>query len=120
MTTKPMFSGTAAHTPAIEEKPKGRHTLSVDRRENLIANGILDVVSFDEETVIAETDLGMMIIKGHNLHISKINLESGDLIMSGEINGVSYDNRRSGGDRVPGKKSKNSSNKNSLMGKLLR
>jgi len=101
-----------APTTTLEEKPKGRHTLNIVRRESLAAAGVLDVVSFDEETVIAETDMGMMIIKGNNLHISKLNLESGELVMSGEVNSITYENFR-GGDRESKKKS-------SLMGKLFR
>jgi len=34
----------------------------------------------------------VIIIKGGNLHVSKINLDSGELCVSGEIDGIQYEN----------------------------
>ena len=94
-----------------EKKLRGpsRHTINLIRRENLTANGVLDVISFDEESIIAETELGMMIIKGINLHVNRLNLENGELAIDGEVNSVSYEDA---GSYTKGGKS--------LLGKLLR
>ena len=46
--------------------------------------------SFDEETVILMTDLGELVIKGFGLHISKIDVVSGDLALEGEIYSIGY------------------------------
>ena len=46
------------------------------------------------------TDLGELTIKGEDLHINKLNVESGELSVEGNIHGLSYaepDNRPSGG-----------------------
>jgi len=94
-----------------EKKLRGpsRHAINLIRRENLTATGVLDVISFDEESIIAETELGMMIIKGINLHVNRLNLENGELAIDGEVSSVAYEE--------PGAYTKGGK---SLLGKLLR
>ena len=86
-----------------------RHAVNIIRRESLTATGVVDVISFDEESIITETELGMMIIKGINLHVNRLNLENGELAIDGEISGITYEDANS--YTKPGK---------SLLGKLLR
>ena len=74
------------------KRSPSRHMLQVDKREMVHVTGLIDVISFDEESVIGETEMGVIIIKGGNLHVSKINLESGELSVSGEIDGITYEN----------------------------
>lgn len=78
------------------------------RRESMAATGVLDVISFDEESIIAETELGMMIIKGINLHVNRLNLENGELAVDGEISGITYEDA---GGYVKGR---------SILGKLFK
>jgi len=78
------------------KRAPSRHSLQIDRRENITVAGVMDVISFDEESVIAETEMGVIIIKGANLHVKRINLESGELIVSGEIDGIAYENAGGG------------------------
>ena len=76
-----------------EKKPRSasRHSLIIDRREKITVTGMLDVISFDEETVIGETELGIIVVRGNNLHVNKINLENGELSVDGEIGGITYE-----------------------------
>jgi sporulation protein YabP len=85
-----------------------RHSLHIDRRESVAVSGMTDVISFDEETVIGETEMGIIIIRGNNLHVNRINLENGELSVSGEIDGITYEN--------PGGYSKGKS----LLGRLFK
>ena len=84
------------HRPAPPPEPKkrsaSRHAIQIDAREKVNVSGLIDVISFDEESVIGETEMGVIIIKGGNLHVSKINLDSGELCVSGEIDGIQYEN----------------------------
>ncbi|MCL1843026.1 MAG: sporulation protein YabP [Defluviitaleaceae bacterium] len=83
--------------PGEEKKrPPTRHSLTVDRRESVNVTGVTDVISFDEESVIGETEMGVIIIRGVNLHVNRINLESGELSVSGEIDGIAYENSGGG------------------------
>ena len=47
-------------------------------------------VSFDDQIVILETDLGMLTVKGDNLKINKLSIDTADVIIEGEINTLSY------------------------------
>ena len=78
------------------KRAPSRHGLQIDRRENITVTGIIDVISFDEESVIAETEMGIIIIKGANLHVKRINLENGELLVAGEIDGINYENASGG------------------------
>jgi len=77
-----------------EEKKRSpsRHGITIEKRESINVSGVIDVISFDEESVIAETELGVVIIRGINLHVKRINLESGELSVTGEIDGLAYEN----------------------------
>ncbi len=71
-----------------------RHTIHLDNREKLEAAGITDILSFDEETIVAQTEKGILIIRGDNLHILSLNLEKGILIADGNVSSLAYDNER--------------------------
>lgn len=68
-----------------------------DRRQATIS-GVLDVGSMDENTVVLETVLGELTVKGEQLRIISFSGETGDLIMMGTILAVAYtDTIRKGG-----------------------
>lgn len=74
------------------------HSIIIEDRRNVSISGVTDVESFDEETVILMTDLGELVIKGFGLHISRIDVVSGDLALEGEIYSIAYsDNQAVGG-----------------------
>lgn len=66
------------------------HSLMLDNRKNLSMTGVVDVSGFDEQTVNVKTALGTLVVKGSSLHINKLNLESGDVSIDGEINSLQY------------------------------
>lgn len=75
----------------MNEIPKAKsHTLMLDNRGKLIMTGTEDVNGFNEETVSVKTSCGLLIIKGENLHIDKLNLETGDVSIDGKINALQY------------------------------
>lgn len=73
------------------------HSLILENRKSLTATGVSNVDSFDEQTVVAYTDLGELVIKGRSLHINKLNIETGELTLTGDVVSMSYsDNLPSG------------------------
>ena len=70
------------------------HTLILDNRKMLTLSGISNVDSFDEGSVVAYTDIGELSIKGNNLHIAKLNLDTGEMILDGEIVSMIYSNNQ--------------------------
>lgn len=77
----------------LDEKARKKHEVSLIDRKKLVLTAIKDVFSFDEQLIKLETiSDGFMDIKGTKLHIIKINLESGELIVEGNITSIIYDN----------------------------
>ena len=62
------------------------HGLTLTRREKINATGITDVISFDEENIVAQTT-----IRGDKLHINSLNLEKGTLNIDGNVTSLMYD-----------------------------
>jgi sporulation protein YabP len=77
--------------------PKPRvQNLILENREKLSISGVIDVESFNDECVIVETELGTLIVKGIDLHINKLNIDSSELGIEGEIVSCEYSDRESG------------------------
>jgi len=66
------------------------HNLIMEDRRSLSISGVSDVDSFDEQTVVVFTDLGELTVHGTQLHISKLSLEIGELMMEGNISSLTY------------------------------
>ena len=73
-----------------KKRIKMPHNVNIEDRSKMTVTGVSDVDSFDEQTIVAYTDLGEMLVKGNGLHINKIDLESGDLLVEGKISSISY------------------------------
>lgn len=71
------------------------HRIIVNNREEMTVSGVLDVISFDEEAVVIETEMGILEIKGEGLHVNQLNLENGDMNLTGDIEGIEYDDKAS-------------------------
>ncbi len=74
------------------QKPKMPHNIIMENRKKLSLTGVLDIDSFNEQGIIALTELGVLIIKGLDLHINKLNVDSGDVSVEGEIASLVYTN----------------------------
>jgi sporulation protein YabP len=66
------------------------HSLTLVNRSNVQMAGIKNVVTFDEQEVILETDLGYLVILGQDLHVSILNLEEGKVNITGKVNHLDY------------------------------
>lgn len=77
----------------MSEDKKNNHNIIMKDRSNIKATGIVDVISFDEEMIVAETELGILIIKGLNLHVSKLDLSNAELDIDGDIYSLIYEDK---------------------------
>lgn len=66
------------------------HNIILEDRRDLSISGVNDIDSFDENLVVLFTDMGELTIKGNNLHINKLNVDTGELTMDGEIIALFY------------------------------
>lgn len=64
--------------------------LVLENREKLSISGVLDVLSFDDQVVIVETELGLLNVKGDNLRINKLSIDTSEVVVEGEICNLSY------------------------------
>ncbi len=64
--------------------------LVLENREKLSISGVLDVLSFDDQVVIVETDLGLLNVKGENLKINKLSIDTSEVVIEGDISSMAY------------------------------
>ena len=64
--------------------------LILENRNKLSISGVKDVLSFDDQVVIMETELGLLTVKGENLKINKLSIDTSEVIVEGEINNLGY------------------------------
>lgn len=84
-----------------------RHNAILEDRQRLMLTGVTDVDRFDEKLVVLFTQLGELVIKGSDLHVNEMSLESGELTVEGDICSLTYGE-------------KDSTKKLGFLGKLFR
>ena len=76
------------HT-ASSASGKNRNVVISDRK-CISLTGIDEVISFDENTVNLSGGNDLMTVDGQNLNITKLSLETGDVVIEGVIDGIFY------------------------------
>ena len=79
---------------AIDDKrpmPEAPHSLSLEDRRRLLVSGVTDVESFNEQEVIMGTSLGVLSVRGQDLHMEKLSVDSGDVVVTGSIEAMEYE-----------------------------
>ena len=75
----------------MEERQVSRaHKLVVNNRKTSMVTGVLDVLAFDLNEILLETDQGMLMVKGKDLHVNRLSLEKGEVDLAGHIDSVAY------------------------------
>ena len=69
--------------------------LILENRGKLSISGVLDVLSFDDQVVIVETELGLLTVKGENLRINKLSIDTSEVIVEGDISSLTYSDSKS-------------------------
>lgn len=67
--------------------------LILENRKKLSISGVNDVLSFDDQVVMIETELGLLTVKGENLRINKLSIDTSEVIVEGEISFLSYSDK---------------------------
>ena len=75
----------------MEEKQYSKaHKLILSNRRTGTITGVEDVISFDITEVLLETEQGMLMIKGADLHVNRLTLEKGEIDIEGRIDSLAY------------------------------
>ena len=72
--------------------PAAPQSLILENRGRLSVSGVSNIISYDENTVLMETSKGRLQVKGENLHITKLTLETGDASLDGTIDSLVFEN----------------------------
>ena len=82
--------------------------LILENREKLSISGVIDVLSFDDQVVMIETELGVLTVKGEELRINKLSIDTSEVIVEGNISHLSYSEKNQ------------EKSKGSLIGKIFK
>lgn len=66
------------------------HKVTMTNRKNCILTGVNDVLSFDIHEVLLETEQGMLMIRGDDLHVNRLTLDKGEVDVDGKIDSFTY------------------------------
>lgn len=70
------------------------HNLIMEDRKQITVTDVKDVDSFNEESILLTIQGGGLILKGQDLHIHKLDIEDGKVIITGSINSAVYTEKR--------------------------
>ena len=76
-----------AKTEALSQT---RHTLVLENRERMDLGGVQEVSAFSDTAVSLKTSCGALLIQGRGLNISRLNTDTGELHISGEVTMLKY------------------------------
>ncbi len=66
------------------------HNIILEGRKKMSVSGVTDVDSFDENTVLLYTTMGELTVRGSDLHVNDLSVESGEMNIEGEIKSIVY------------------------------
>ena len=66
------------------------HKIILGNRRTGNFTGVRDVISFDPKEILLETEMGMLQIKGEDLHVSRLTLDKGEVDVQGIVTSMVY------------------------------
>ncbi len=79
----------------MEERVGTRpHKVNLLNRSVGAISGVRDVKAFNEAEIVLETDMGLLSIKGSELHVTKLTLEKGEVEIDGTVDSFIYTNTK--------------------------
>lgn len=83
----------------MEERKILSHSILLEERDRGKLTGISDVKSFDEKLIVLAAACGTITIKGEKLHVEQLNLDQGQVELTGRIDSLAYTEEKSLGQR---------------------
>ncbi len=68
----------------------GVHTVTINERKNIHMTGVIDVGNFSQTCIDITTSDGTIILKGKDFNMSKLDTDSGELNILGEVVSLQY------------------------------
>lgn len=76
--------------PEEKKAVKIPHNVILEDRKKLSVTGVEDIDSFDETSITVYTSLGELTVTGLDLHINRLSVETGEMLIEGEIASFKY------------------------------
>lgn len=73
--------------------------MTIENRKRLLLTGVSEVINFNDEQIVLNTNLGSLTIRGRELKMNKLDVQNGDIAITGTINSCVYN-----GNEVSNKK----------------
>ena len=73
------------------------HKVTLLNRKNCSITGVNEVLSFDIHESLLETEQGMLMIRGDDLHVNRLSLDKGEVDVDGKIDSFTYSEQVSSG-----------------------
>lgn len=68
------------------------HKLVLFNRSSLQMTGIADVIAFDTNEIVMNTEDGLLMVRGEDLHVNHLSLEKGEVHIDGHVDSMIYSN----------------------------
>lgn len=83
----------------MEGKKDERNTnltsnLTLENRNKLQINGVIEVIRFNDTEIFLNTELGTLLIIGEELKMNKLDVQKGDVVITGTINSCVYSDKK--------------------------
>ncbi|MBH0231831.1 sporulation protein YabP [Halobacillus yeomjeoni] len=66
------------------------HNVQMWNRRNIEISGVKEVDSFDSEEFLLQTSMGYLVIRGQNLQMKNLDLDSGVVSIKGKVHEMTY------------------------------
>ena len=77
-------------SPKTASKTDIIQNIIMENRKKISVSGVEDIESFNAQQIILYTCCGVVIIEGHNMHISKLSIDNGETAITGDIDSIVY------------------------------
>ena len=69
---------------------EGTHNIELIERKQIKISGVKKIDSFDDLEFLIDTTMGYLYIKGKELEIIKLDTNSGNITINGQIDSINY------------------------------
>lgn len=73
-----------------KETTESMHNMILENRKKLTVSGVNEVESFNEDKIVLLTAEGKLTVTGRGMHIQKLHVETGDVLIFGQIDALVY------------------------------
>lgn len=77
------------------------HEIRLNMRKELKINGVKEVESFDETGAVLQTECGELSVEGQDIRVNILDVEKGEIVLYGRIDGMFYSSEHADGKKHP-------------------